>query len=289
MINWCKYTLLVSLLAICSFTILQAQGDEKKRTRMKLEYLIKSDKSQCLRANLKVREDRYLPLPDASVSFYNVGDTSDILLGEAITDSNGDAILVLNDIGEILKDEDGYMSFRAEFPGDDTIDDADGDVMVKPAGMELSFFKKDSIKYINIDVYELTDDGERFPLEEIPVTIYIKGTFSLLNIGEEYTNEDGNITMRFPVDMPGDTLGIITIVTKVLESDEYGILESQETINWGVPVPIEKVPHRGLGDTDAPLWMVYTLIILLSAVWFDYFYVIYLIYKIKMARRVLTT
>ena len=53
-------------------------------------------------------------------------------------------------------------------------------------------------------------------------------------------------------------------------------------INWGIPVPLAEEKRRGLGDTDAPLWMVYTLIILLSAVWFHYLYVIYMIIKIKI-------
>jgi len=64
----------------------------------------------------------------------------------------------------------------------------------------------------------------------------------------------------------------------------YGNVESRGDINWGIPVPIKAEKHRGLGDTDAPLWMVYTLITLLSIVWFTYVYVIFLILKIKRAR-----
>ena len=52
-------------------------------------------------------------------------------------------------------------------------------------------------------------------------------------------------------------------------------------INWGRPIQRVVEKKRGLGDTDAPLWMVYTLIILLSAVWFHYFFVIYQIVRIK--------
>jgi hypothetical protein len=56
--------------------------------------------------------------------------------------------------------------------------------------------------------------------------------------------------------------------------------------DWGLarpPVIVKK--RRGLGDTDAPLWMVYTLIVLLSIVWFHYLYVFYVMIKIKKLRR----
>ena len=42
-----------------------------------------------------------------------------------------------------------------------------------------------------------------------------------------------------------------------------------------------KVVKRGLGDTNAPLWMVYTLIILLSLVWFHYLYIIITVFRIR--------
>ena len=42
-----------------------------------------------------------------------------------------------------------------------------------------------------------------------------------------------------------------------------------------------KIVKRGLGDTDAPLWMVYTLITLLSLVWFHYMYIIITVFRIR--------
>ena len=90
--------------------------------------------------------------------------------------------------------------------------------------------------------------------------------------------------LEFPVTMPGDTMGVLTIISKIEDDDFYGNLESIGKINWGQPVPLANEKHRGLGDTDAPLWMVYTLIVLLSVVWFHYFYIIFGILKIKLSR-----
>ena len=82
--------------------------------------------------------------------------------------------------------------------------------------------------------------------------------------------------------MPGDTSGIITIIVKVEEDRSYGTVETLGKINWGIPLLVTREKDRGLGDTDAPLWMVYTLITLLSIVWFHYADVIYMIIKIRL-------
>lgn len=95
---------------------------------------------------------------------------------------------------------------------------------------------------------------------------------------------DGKLIVPFPVTMPGDSLGVVTVAAKIEDNDIYGNVESWGTINWARPVPVVAETRRGLGDTDAPLWMVYTLIVLLSAVWFHYAYVIFLIIKIKLAK-----
>jgi hypothetical protein len=45
---------------------------------------------------------------------------------------------------------------------------------------------------------------------------------------------------------------------------------------------LEPKQKRGLGDTDAPLWMVYTLLVLLSGVWFHVIYVLGLVIRINI-------
>lgn len=139
--------------------------------------------------------------------------------------------------------------------------------------------------FAQVSASEIGHNNSNIPIEGIDILFYIKGTFSLLNIAKEKTDENGKATMEFPIEMPGDTAGVLTIIVKIEENDDYGNLEDRGEINWGKPIPPDVVKHRGLGDTDAPLWMVYTLIILLSAVWFHYLYVIFLIVKIKLEAR----
>ncbi len=144
---------------------------------------------------------------------------------------------------------------------------------------------KDTSKFIEVYASTIGPNNRSIPHEGTDIMIYIKGTFSLFNIGQKESDENGIVKIEFPVDMPGDSAGVLTIIVKIEEHDDYGTLEASGEINWGKPLPLDVEKHRGLGDTDAPLWMVYTLIILLSAVWFHYLYVIFMIVKIKLEEK----
>ena len=149
----------------------------------------------------------------------------------------------------------------------------------------MSFFQKDSLKSIDIYVREIGLDDQFISVKDKNISFFIEGTFSELAFDEGKTDEDGHLRVEFPVYMPGDSAGVLTILAKIIEDDTYGTIVSKGEINWGILVPLAVEKQRGLGDTDAPLWMVYTLIILLSAVWFHYLYVVFLIVKIKLKRR----
>lgn len=276
--------MLTSLIILISSFSLCSQNAIKKSSRIQVQYLNDYNKNENIIANIKIREDRFVPLKDVDIQFYNISDTTKILLSTVTSDFNGTAILIIDDNLEIFKDSSGIMTFEVEYEGNDSIKGSTKEIEVKHANLELSFNQKDSLKYITVGAYEISTDQKNIPIEEQEIQFYIKGTFSLLNIGLEETDEDGQVTIEFPIDMPGDTTGVVTIISKIEDSDLYGNIETQGKINWAIPVLLPAEKHRGLGDTDAPLWMVYTLIILLSLVWFHYLYVLYLILKIKLLK-----
>lgn len=276
---------ILCIIALIAPANLIAQKAKKKTTRIRVEYFKISSKGETLVATLRIKEKRYLPFSNAEVAFYSINDSSRILLQKVRSNKKGEAIYKLDENSNINKDSLGFMTFEVDYVGDASTKDTHRKISIKQANLEVSFFQKDTIKYIEVDVNELSNGEQFVPLEDLEVSFYIKGTFSELIFAKEETGENGKVIVEFPVDMPGDTLGILTIITKVEEDKVYGTIESRGKINWGIPVALADEKLRGLGDTDAPLWMVYTLITLLSAVWFHYLYVIFLIVKIKMAKR----
>jgi hypothetical protein len=277
-----KHILIVSLMVAITTGNVFGQKKKKKTARVQVEYFKNYDKSEQLVATLIVKEKRYVPLSDAVIQFYSINDTARVLLEKIRTDKAGKAIFKITNNPKIFKDASGVLTFEVEYNGNAFIKAAKRKIAIKQGDLEISFFQKDSVKSIEVSATEIGTDNQPVPIEGVNILFYVQGTFSLLNFGKEKTNENGIVHIDFPIDMPGDTTGVLTIVTKIEENKTYGTVESRGEINWGIPIQPVKEKQRGLGDTDAPLWMVYTLIILLSAVWFHYLYVIFLIIKIKL-------
>ena len=221
----------------------------------------------------------------AMVVFYTMAGEDPRQLEVVSTDMNGEAIFRINKGSEKLISVDDMYSFRALFMGSRQYEMSEDMVEVKPLSLHLDFIEIDSIKTIVAEAYETDQEGNRVPIEETDVYFYAARSFSLLPVGEEWF-EGGRVQVDFPTTLPGDSIGNLTIIARIVDHDLYGNVEAIALKNWGLarlPVVVEK--RRGLGDTDAPLWMVYTLIVLLSVVWFHYLYVFYVMIKIKRLRR----
>jgi len=152
----------------------------------------------------------------------------------------------------------------------------------KEVKMDITFTNLDSVKTIVISAFEISENNVLIPIEEVDVYLYVPRLFSNLPIGEGWL-EGGRCEVEFPTNLPGnDTFGNITIIARIEDSDIYGNVEESANIGWAQPLPpAVVVKRRGLGDTDAPLWMVYTLITLMSIVWAHYLWVIYTILRLK--------
>ena len=221
----------------------------------------------------------------AMVVFYNMAGEDSRQLEAVPTDMNGEAEFRIKKGSErLISLEDNY-TFRALFKGNHLYEKSEDMVEVRPLNMHLEFIEIDSVKTIVAEAFEMDKEGNPIPLEETDVYFYVPRSFSLLPVGEEWF-EEGRAQLNFPTSLPGDSIGNLTIVARIEDHELYGNVEAVAMKDWGLAMPRVVVEsRRGLGDTDAPLWMVYTLIVLLSIVWFHYMYVFYLMIKIKKLRR----
>lgn len=280
---------IIAVIIILFFSYINAiaQDKKKKTVKVRVEYFKDYDQNERIVATVRIKEKRYVAFADAPLNFYNVNDTGRVLIDKIKTNKKGIAILGGLNSYDLYTDSAGIISFEIEYIGDANTKKTEKGVEFKRVNMEISFFQKDTIKYIEIDAEEIEFANKTKPLKNAEIQLSIKGTFSNLEFISLESDENGKVIAEFPIDMPGDTSGVLTIVAKINEDDVFGTVESRGKINWGKHLILSKEKQRGLGDTDAPLWMVYTLIILLSAVWFNYLYVILIIFKIKRARKLL--
>lgn len=272
-----KISIMLGLIILFSGFI--SVADAQNRSRLKLSFKDDGEKIH-LNSSILIRINRrYLPVEDLNIRFYYLEDTSKIEIGEALTDETGNAEVSLP--RDVISDHANadYHNFLAEFEGNDTIKPSDKDISVKEVRLDMQFSKKDEQTVIVVNGTEILG-GEEVPLDGVLASILVPRTFTSLKVDDaEFI--DGVLSIPFPTYLPGDSLGYLTIIARIDKNEDYGTVETHDRINWGKPVPPMKPAHRGLGDTNAPLWMVYTLIVLLSLVWFHYLYVIFSIYKIN--------
>ena len=241
----------------------------------------KSDNSIDLKAGLKAKVKNWpVNLYKMKVTFFQVVNDEDQELGFAITDNSGKA--VFNVKGDSLKtNTDGKVQFKMVFAGNKMMESAEEVVAFKRARLEIIPVKEDSLLTIQVKLVEV-GTGAEIPIPEAAVGIFVKRLFLPLKVGEGTTDENGEASVEFPANLPGDAKGNLTLIAKLDENETYGNLEASVVQQWGTSVSnkIEDQP-RALWSSNPPMWMLITFIILMVAVWGHYIVIIYELFRLR--------
>ena len=292
-LNRLKWIIPLTTLTVLFSTASFSQSTKNKlKIRMSLDYYNNSDNSRTLNATLYVVKDRQrVPVANEKVYFY-VGDISDNnILVSIITDANGLSQYVFPEDYKFPIDEERKVSFTAQFNGNKSFAKKSAKIDVKEIFMELFLSEINSAKTVSVRGYEIGNDNEMVPIEDADVLFYVPRFFNDQIIGEGEFIE-GKSQIEFPENIAGDTIGNISIIARIEDHDLYGNVERKvANFRWGTTAPIEEdkslmtiqisIPTRALWHTNAPLWMIITLIILLVGVWGHYIFVIINLFKLK--------
>jgi len=269
-----------------------SQNEESKfRTRMSLDFYSNNDKTKTIKATVFTIKDRIRNYAINEKVYFYYGERSDEnLLDSATTDNNGIAQLDFPEEFRFLTAEDRTISITAYFDGNDSFTEKSADINFIELEMELLLTQIDGSKTIEVRAYEKGIDDEMIPVKIADISYYVPRYFSDQKIGEsDFTV--GKSSIKFPDNIAGDTIGNISILARIEDHSIYGNVERSITnFRWGTTQPIEDdkslmtieitIPTRALWHTNAPLWMIITLIILLTGVWSHYIYVIFQLKKI---------
>jgi hypothetical protein len=248
---------------------------------IQLQYFKNTDETRLLKTTLTYSLNRMeIPLPGMEVSFFSEA-TGKKLLGTALTDEKGVAGLELNKGISLPLNEEGLWAFSSEFKGNDTIEAGTSELTIKDVKLEVTLQEVDTIRTISLKAFT-SENRKNIPVSGEVVMIYVPRMFSLLPVGEGSLDENGTASLEFPPDIPGDSEGNLTIISKFEEHPVFGNVEVKVVKKWGVPasnsVPIA---HRALWTKTAPRWMIITLSILLTGVWGHYLFAIISLIRIK--------
>ncbi|MDD4552612.1 MAG: hypothetical protein PHP04_00275 [Bacteroidales bacterium] len=252
-------------------------------TRLSLNYVCNANDSVTLSATLSVKRDMTIKyLENASLFFYTSDGLNKRLAGQAKTDSEGNSKITIS-LSNLTGDQEDIIHYTVEFRATGIYPAATAEFNAKPASLKQSFIMEDSLRVLRISATEKSTTGKEIPVPQVTVNIYIPRLFSLLKIGEITLDDLGVGTMEFPKELIGDSLGNLTVISKIEEHDRFGTVQVMNSINWGIPKHYiyAEGPSRELWTPIAPLWMIITLVILLVGVWAHYIYAIYELVMIK--------
>jgi hypothetical protein len=272
-----KKFILISLLLISSVNLF-CQESEKISPSVSLQFIRNTDDSCMLKATLTYSKNRMAnPVPGAAITLYAGNGRS---LKEIKTDTKGTAVLALGK-QDMVYDNSGMWPFSASFAGNDSIEAGSANISIRDAALTMTFDEVDSVKKVNLHAVKY-DNGKMVPAAGEMLTVYVPRMFSLLPLGDATFDEEGNASIDFPPDLPGDKDGNITIIAKFEDHPEFGNIEKTAVMKWGVPpVPSAHLSHRALWTKTAPRWMIYTLTILLTGVWGHYMFALISLVRIK--------
>jgi hypothetical protein len=217
------------------------------------------------------------------LKFTAKGDNSEFPLGNMKTDSAGNATLTFKFNNGIPSDKDGITTYAVSFDGTPVYQASTASVSAKRAVINITFSQDDSTRNIHLKVFQLEKNQKIIPVAKQSVTLYVPRLFSLLKIGEADLDDNGEAVVPFTHQLVGDSLGNLRIVAKIEENDLFGNVVATNIVSWGVPkqyYTAEK-PTRELWTPVAPIWMIITLIIMLTGVWAHYIYAVVQMIMIK--------
>ncbi|MBK6380428.1 MAG: hypothetical protein IPI88_14690 [Chitinophagaceae bacterium] len=247
-----------------------------------LDFIVvqKSDNTIDLKATVKAKiKGTFLNLRLLKITFLQVSDTTEKNLGFIITDERGKATLNVKNEALIMA-KDGSLNFKASFAGNKQMETADGEVTVKKAQLQITPVKEDSL--LTVKVKFVAPGAADSAGKDLTIGIFVNRSFNPLKIGEGTTDENGEVTVEIPANLPGDDKGNITLLAKIDENENYGNLEASVTQQWGIPVSDKQVDQpRALWSVHPPIWMLVTFIALMVIVWGHFLVIVYELFRLR--------
>ncbi len=266
----------------------EAEEVEPVDTYLSIMATYTSNDTVLLTATLYIRKGRVrIDLQNAPISFSVEGKEGPLVAGEVQTDSTGTARLRIPLTPSLPADDDGMVTYTAEFPGTDKYLASSEMFMSKPAKLEVAFYEEDSIKYIHVTGLQFSSKGEAEPIMEETVLLFVPTLFRPLPIGEVCLDEEGSGSIEFPMTIIGDSLGNITVIARIDEHDSFGYVKGEGSCGWAVPKHLlaQDKPTRELWTPVAPIWMMITLLVMLAGVWAHYIYAVIQLVKIRKSAK----
>ena len=271
----------------CLALNLSIQAQERSELSLNLGYFNDNGRLQYLVANTKTRvSGKFKARDSVPVHFYLSDETPGNLLGTAITDARGNAVLFIPLSAKAQWDKSPKQSFLAVADSSPSYTAANTTLDIVKAKIELDTAAE---RNIVATVLEETPAGWR-PVKDVDVILAVKRLGSNLNVtttATHTTDSSGKISVDFKLqNLPGDDSGDLTLIAKLDANDPYGTISREKKVPWGTKrILLSDFDRRTLYARRgrAPVWLAFIAASITLAVWSV---IIYLVFQIRKIRRI---
>ena len=281
-----KYSINIVLLLSFLLTLVmagEAIAQKKTRTRLKVYYekLSNNDKQISLEL-IQGSGKRMASVPDSEIRLTTYKLEDEVDLASIVTDADGKGILIIEAGYKFPLDAEGYAIINAAYGGNDSLRAANKEIKFLDLDLDISFEVIDSINHIIVSAFALDSLGEKKPIAGIDINIGVERLYSILYLEKIETEDDGRGIMEFPNDIPGDSIGNIHVIVKIIDNDDYGSITQWANIDWGTIVDYsDAAGSRSLFGDEAPMWMIIAVFVILAGAWFHFILAITKVLKMR--------
>lgn len=281
------YTIIIGI----QFSVAQEKPatTEKMNTSIQLAYHKKADHSKwvSVKVTAKTKDNKRVPAVNAHLNFYIQNKDGQKIINKCSTNNDGKAEISLQK--DLPADTGMFYTVVAKIENDDQFENSDEIIHFRDANLSIKFHEADTNRAVTATLMIIGTDGKEKPVKDIPVKFYIQRMFGNMPAAEDNslnTEENGEASFNYPKEVSGGSSGVITVVTRIEDNEQFGTVDASANVKWGEIVPAEKNPFpRALWEPYAPPSLIMVICILFGGVWSIYMYIFYTLYRIKKEKK----
>ncbi len=258
---------------------------EKNELTISIGYYNNNSQIHYLVAQAKSKIDgRFQQIPNVALSFYITNATIPNLLGKAVTNEKGEALLLIPPSAKNEWNKSAKQSFIVTSSASKQFDEATATLEITKAKIMIDTLPD---KNIVATLFELMDSAW-VPVKEVDLKVAIKRLGGDLNVNETptySTDSLGAVAAEFKREkLPGDANGYLTLIAKLDEHEIYGNITAEKLVPWGVVIKhASNFDKRTLFARrgHSPWWLELLAYSIVLAVWSILIYLIVQIKNIK--------
>ncbi|MFI5156921.1 MAG: hypothetical protein ACHQEM_12085 [Chitinophagales bacterium] len=257
----------------------------KNKLMLGLGYFNDKDYVQYLKATTKTKVNgKFQQVPGIHLSFYISSEDTVNLLGRAVTNDKGFAVLFIPPSARQVWKSSSKQSFIVVSDSTVSFDPVHSTIDLTKARIQIDTLAD---RKITATLLALSDSVWK-PVKGVDMRITIKRLGGDLNVNETptYTTDSlGQVSADFKLaNLPGDTAGNLAIVAIVDDNDTYGNLAIERKVPWGIATK-----YTAAFDTRSlfarrgysPLWLEWMAYSIIVAVWGVLLYLFMQIRKLR--------